>query len=75
MVRWSPLAGPLALSWGPLNPPSRGGFGDVTPMTLCPSLFFSSSPLPTIPTSSFRSRHISIGRCLLRVDCGRGGGL
>jgi hypothetical protein len=67
-----PLVGPLASSWGPLYPPARGGFGGVTPMTLCPPLFSSSSPLQTVPTSSSRLRHVITDRSSLCVDRGRG---
>jgi hypothetical protein len=44
-----PPTGPLALSWRPLYPHARGGFGGVTPMTLCPSLFFSFSQSICLP--------------------------
>jgi hypothetical protein len=59
-----PFAGPLALSWGRLYPPARGGFGGVTPMTLCPSLFSSPSPSICPP-------HLSV---LRSPDFGSGAG-
>jgi hypothetical protein len=68
-----PLAGPLALSWRPLNPPTGGGFGGVSPMTVSAFLFssFPSRPRPSISSFPlFRSVIPSASSC----GCGRGHG-
>lgn len=69
-----PETGPLAWSWTPLDPCTGGEFGGVSPMTLCPSLFFFfSSPLATLPTSLFCPFDWIAGSRSARFNRGRGG--
>lgn len=68
-IRLGPFAGPLASSARALNPPIRGEFGGVAPMTVSASPFSSSRH----PLSVSSSRHLIPDLVWFRIARRRGG--